>query len=290
MSKVDELREKYRRVSDVTFSKILAGDKTPTKKYSDYMLRMWTLKLEGVTHIPSAEALIREVNLFDSLLIHNTINKDIYSTTFRSYNSLVHINKEVGEIKDEKSFNKDEHIVVIYEDDNFLMVEPKTHRGSLKYGANSRWCTAAKNADATFKNYARQGCLVYIINKNKEKDDSKFGKLAFYGRGNNPLIGNITIYNQVDSEVSEDKVVNSGWDQNELYQLILRFRMYHVQWLRIKIARDKVQSTIDVLQLINLVELHENLHTLKQFKSEKSLAETAQKKLEEFLKEIGIPQ
>ena len=65
MSKVDELRVKYPRVSEATFTKLVGGDRTPTKKYLEYMLKMWTSKIERKQNIPSAEALVKEVNLFN---------------------------------------------------------------------------------------------------------------------------------------------------------------------------------------------------------------------------------
>lgn len=84
MSKVDELRVKYPRVSEATFTKLVGGDRTPTKKYLEYMLKQWTVKLERKQNITSAEALIIEVNLFDSLLSYND-KKDIYSPEYNSF-------------------------------------------------------------------------------------------------------------------------------------------------------------------------------------------------------------
>ena len=49
MSKVEELRKNYSRISETTFKKFVNGDNTPTKKYLKYMLDSWMLKLNGYT-------------------------------------------------------------------------------------------------------------------------------------------------------------------------------------------------------------------------------------------------
>ena len=46
MSKVQELREKYPSVTQLTFDKLANADKTPTKKYLEYLLKMWSNKSE----------------------------------------------------------------------------------------------------------------------------------------------------------------------------------------------------------------------------------------------------
>ena len=78
MAKVDELREKYSKVTKATFDKLVKGDTTPTKKYLEYMLKVWTFKMEGRQTISSANILISEVKRFDELLPYNQHIKDIY--------------------------------------------------------------------------------------------------------------------------------------------------------------------------------------------------------------------
>jgi len=42
MSKVEELRLKYPKVTKPTFNKFVDADFTPTKKYLEFMLKTWT--------------------------------------------------------------------------------------------------------------------------------------------------------------------------------------------------------------------------------------------------------
>ena len=66
---------------------------------------------------------------------------------------------------------------VVYEDNRFTVVSPKTHQASCYYGAGSKWCTAAKSSDSHFMSYNRDGKLFYFLDK-KAKSDSRFYKVA----------------------------------------------------------------------------------------------------------------
>ncbi len=66
---------------------------------------------------------------------------------------------------------------VVYEDDRFTVISPKTHQASCYYGAGSKWCTAAKSSDSHFMSYNRDGKLFYFLDK-KAKSGSRFYKVA----------------------------------------------------------------------------------------------------------------
>ena len=53
-----------------------------------------------------------------------------------------------------------------HEDDNWLVVVPLTMRAAQKYGANTKWCTAARDpTENAFSNYAPDGPLIIFIDK-----------------------------------------------------------------------------------------------------------------------------
>lgn len=280
MSKATDLKEKYSRVTDVTYRKLLNGDKTPTKKYLEYMLKMWTLKIERKQTIPSAEALVKEVNLFDLLLPYNE-NKDIYSEGYKTFNNLKLINKKYWEIKEEKTFNKDEHVNVIYEDDEILFIEPKTHKGSLRYGANTKWCTASKNSPSPFTSYTSRGCLTYLIDKTNSKGDN-YSKLAFINQSGFPLSGQIEIYNQSDSLISEKTVVNNGWNEMKIAELMLKYRTYHVEMEYIKQSKLELLKLMNTLKSIDLCKFDKHIQVLNSF-GESNLTKEAQETINKFL-------
>jgi len=261
MSKVVELRAKFPKVTNVTFIKMVEFDFTGTHKYLEYMLKSWISRNGyGMNH--SITQLFNEVKRFDGLLPYH-VNKDIYSQEFNSYPKLVEMNDKAQIVKDDKTFVREEHANVLYEDDELIMVSPKTHRGSLKYGAGTTWCTASKSNSSTFQNYARNGCLVYLIDKTESKTKN-FQKIAFYNNSGHSLSGEISIYSQNDNETNESRLVEKGWKPEKLAELMLRFRAYHVDRESIKRAKSKVESLIDAMKNINLDELHSNLKYLEK--------------------------
>ena len=53
----------------------------------------------------------------------------------------------------------------IYEDDDVLVVSPKSHSASCYYGANTKWCTTQKDSSGYFDKYSKSGTLYYFLNK-----------------------------------------------------------------------------------------------------------------------------
>jgi len=89
---------------------------------------------------------------------------------------------------------------VVYEDDRFTVVTPKTHKASCYYGAGTKWCTASMNGDNHFNNYNVDGKLFYFIDK-KGKSSDRFYKVALLQKYD----GDKTYYD------APDKSFTSGW-------------------------------------------------------------------------------
>ena len=86
-----------------------------------------------------------------------------------------------------------EFIIKDYEDDEWLIVRPLSHLASRKYGAGSKWCTAATNDSHTFYDYTSSGCLVYIIKKTENF------KVAAYKRLHDG--DGLSFWNQIDNRI-----------------------------------------------------------------------------------------
>jgi hypothetical protein len=292
MAKVDELREKYSKVTKATFDKLVKGDTTPTKKYLEYMLKMWTLKMEGRETISSANILISEVKRFDELLPYNQHIKDIYDRKLLIFDNLKKLNDELSVIKDEKFFNKKEHANIIFEDDDYIFVEPKTHKGSLKYGANTKWCTASKSNPQTFISYTKKSFLVYLIDKKNSKGTTS--KVAFYSQGsNNPLSGEIIMYNQNDSCITEHNLLSCGWSMNLVADFILKYRIYHLEWKQTKDSRDEVNRVINIMKGLDINSLSKHMEILKnagssEFDGVKTIIDDFVKKIENNVSKLKI--
>ena len=214
--------------------------------------------------IPSAEILISQVKLFDSLLPYNP-NKDIYSQEYRRFSDLTNSNINISKIKEEKTFNRDEHISVIYEDDDILFLIPKTFKGSLKYGANTKWCTAGRS-ETTFNSYARTGALAYLIDKKNEKKGN-FNKLAFYCNGKNLILsGGIEIFNQVDTRVShESDLFGNGWDEEMIIKLIFKYRLRLMEEQKYEKSLSYVKKITSFFKSFEYEKFVDNVQKIKEY-------------------------
>lgn len=262
MSKVNELAEKYSSVNKLTFNKFVNSDKTPTKKYLEYLLLSW--KDKSTNGCPNnSEKLVNLVNRFDKLIPYIE-NKDIYHPYYRSVINLKTEIERAELIKEEKTFVREDHVEVLIETDEFLMVRPITHRGSLKYGANTRWCVASKTDVATFNRYVKDGVLVYLIDKTNQVKP-QLNKMALYERNNceDSMSGQIEIYNPADVIVRNDGYfIDMGWKHETLSQAFYIFRSYFFQRKKIKKAEDYVQNFQKLIENVNIDKLNESIQIL----------------------------
>jgi hypothetical protein len=255
MSKVEKLELKYPLVIKGTFTKFVNSDTTPTKKYLEYMLKMWSTKSKS---IGSIQSLIEQVRKFDELLPYIPL-KDIYHFEYTNFEFLKAMNEKAEEIKEEKSFVREEHCDIIIENDKYFMVRPRTHKGSLKYGNNTKWCTASKHNESTFTRYFQNGYLVYLIDKTNEIPGN-FGKIALYfDYVKSPLSGEFTFYDASDKETDELKLVKNGWEEIELVKITNTFRYYFLKNQEFRKSLDYVNKFKQSVEKLNVDELIENI-------------------------------
>lgn len=105
---------------------------------------------------------IRSFNKFIELNERGLIdNKDV-----TSYKTMEDVLGQIS-IAELKLIDKElEKLVLkLHEDEEWLIIKPLTYESSKKYGAGTRWCTAAESEDYQFYNYTSRGILIYTINK-----------------------------------------------------------------------------------------------------------------------------
>jgi len=253
MSKVDDLRNKYKSVSNSSFSKFEEADLTPTKKYLDFMLKTWEDRKTGGPYRTTGSIIVA-VNKFHNL-IPWVENKDIYSKEYYgNFGKLIDVIEVAEVLREEKNFNKEEHINVLLETDEFLLIQPKTHKGSIKYGANTKWCTTTKNNESIFKNYTRDGFLGYLIDKTDTKTGD-YKKVALYLEYNSGGINeSVKIYDVKDKYGHETFLVEAGWDIEKLFEIFTIFRYHFIKAKENKRSKDFV-NTLSV-HLINLISIN----------------------------------
>ena len=171
---------------------IIDGDKTPTKKYVNWILKQvidTKIDLDVFTSMKSF--LIDLVNDFEEIKSSITINKlknyggpsfnsKVFEkpTDINSYEDYVELNNMVSFFKELKS-KSDTNVNKIFEDDEFLVIEPKSFLSSCKYGGGTKWCTTTRNDDSNFIKYTKDGYLFYIIDKGRKIDHPLY-KIALH--------------------------------------------------------------------------------------------------------------
>lgn len=283
MAKIETLKAKFPNITEQTFIRLFEGDKTSTKKYAEFLLSAWNRKGTNYGGLRGVDDYIKLVENFEKLT-HYIDNKDIYS--YGDIQSIVGVVKIAEAEKNEKSFDKDEHISVIEETEDYIFLIPKTHVGSLKYGSNTKWCTAASTSPGTFKSYIDRGFLAYLVDKKNKKTNNQ-NKLAFYFTNKENLLTQvIQIFNQLDSTVNENQVIQSGWDIMLLSNLITKLRVFLFEFKEKEKVRVEVSKTIQQLNQINYDNFFNALNTLKinpenveELKNALGLVKTSMKKI-----------
>ena len=100
----------------------------------------------------------------------------------------------------------------IYEDDEVLVVRPKSHAASCYYGTNTKWCTTQTGNPGYFEKYFRDGNLYYFLNKKTNN------KLALYRNENERLT---EVYDALDRNVPVENLRESFPNQIELIDDLL---------------------------------------------------------------------
>ena len=246
MAKVDTLIEKYKgQISARTINSMNNGDTTKTKKYLEYMCKMWLV-------FRRAPLTIKLVMEFDSLLPYIE-NKDIYHSDYSDIDFLLKTIEDAKEFKEEKTFNKEEHVNVLIENEDYILLSPKTHIGSLKYGKGTQWCTAQTNYPGHFNRYNRDGYLVYLLRK-KERGDI-WDKVAFYIENNDVIFGDMDAYTSNDSSKGSRDIYKSSWHITEMMYIISYIRQYVTYCEYKKTAKDEVKNISNILNKIDIEKL-----------------------------------
>ncbi len=124
----------------------------------------------------------------------------------------------------------------IYEDNDVLVVRPKSHAASCYYGANTKWCTTQKGNPGYFDKYFRDGNLYYFLNK-------KTGlKMALFRNEKERITD---VYNAEDRNVDLEELREEFPNQNDLIDELLGMGEF------VKKLREFVRNQTSVRDLEN---------------------------------------
>lgn len=198
MSKISDLREseKYKLNLIPLLEKMLPGKKT---KYVELLTRFvnddFKLIMKDVDNIETINKLGLEnesllTQVFTVFFMENILSEDDlevlkYFSDKHDTNVITKVDLQTITMDDiselceetkikEREKNLENKIFKILDNDEWLILLPFTHKSSMKYGANTKWCTTSKETEQHFETYSEDGALIYIIDKSKNK------KLALY--------------------------------------------------------------------------------------------------------------
>lgn len=259
MSKVDELKIKFKTISEKDFNFFVESDTTPTKKYLEYMLSVWSRR-RLTNYSTTKKGIVKDVFEFDTLIDYIK-NKDIYDKSYTSLIKLEEVIEKAKELKEEKTFDKSKEAIILEETDEHVLLVPLTHKASLKYGSNTKWCTASKSYPGNFTSYSKD-CLIYLVDKTNTKKNNT-NKIAFYI----PLSANINsgyqVFNELDRNVDLDDLIKYGWKREDIFRFDYYARNYRYNKYDMKITKEKVDRVVSFMKNIDFDEFNENLKKMK---------------------------
>jgi len=171
----------YSAISYADFQTIVAIDDLTSNlergkvgMYAKWLLRIYQKLETKRIHASGIENARKVLHTFDRMSKANMLaEKDI-----NKYNSLSEMRTVVEPYLDTQIISnndytrqkKEEGVDKLYEDEQFLVVHPKTKWAASTYGRHTRWCTATnKYAIDYFKNYNGKGKLYIIIDKKRNR-------------------------------------------------------------------------------------------------------------------------
>jgi len=187
---VEMLLKLYKTSGDSTTIKVNAIEKR-TGIESGKLKGLTDNEIEILYHFIDNNMLMSNIKEFQKFINYNERNL-VENNDLQSYKSFTQISGSVKRA-DEKIAQKEleKQIKKIHEDDEWLILIPLTYEASKKYGYNTKWCTASESTSEQYKSYTRDGLLIYIIHKGKEKT-------AIYKKRSN---SEISFWNQVDTRI-----------------------------------------------------------------------------------------
>ena len=185
--KDDFLRKFKSKFTPEQFKRVfmLSRELSSNQKYLMFLGKVLTEE-DFEVDIRRAENIIKKFTKYQQALTQRDINQyetlDDIVSAINTHENKVRRDVEVIEGAD-----------VVFENDRFTVVTPKTHTASCYYGSGTKWCTAALNGRSHFEDYNTDGKLFYILDK-KAKSSDRFYKVAALRKYD----GDITYYDAPD--------------------------------------------------------------------------------------------
>lgn len=176
MSLEDVYQKWYNDIDKDVFSQIVSADPTSgvnkVGKYSKWLLSLYKNKNLKLEDLYKATEYLNYFIKFNNKIDNRDINH------YKSLPELYNVVKGFMENPEQASSNSEEVRQIknkeakkVYEDGEWIVIVPLTHRAACFYGKGTQWCTAAEESWNYFDHYNDQGNLYINIRKS---DGEKF--------------------------------------------------------------------------------------------------------------------
>jgi hypothetical protein len=203
--RVEDAKAKYSQDTDV-IDYFVSQDPSGNNKYLPWMMKTYKqipsdapegVRTQAKELIPN---LIKGFHQNSARLEKKDINQ------YKSLGELFTVINPVIKAAEEKSVKKEKEekgVLKLYEDADWLFLQPLEYEASCKYGANTQWCIASKDTSQHFKSYTKDGLLLFLIHK---KSNNKFAFYISFDNGGSleEAFNNVEIYNPIDTDISEN--------------------------------------------------------------------------------------
>jgi hypothetical protein len=151
---------------------------------------------------------LKSYQKFCELNERNLIRQNDLST-YNSFDDILNAINIAELIVDAKELEK--QIIMLFENEEWLVIRPLTYQSSKKYGSNTKWCTTQESNPEYFLKYSSKGILIYCLNKK-----TGYKVACFYSLDKNDP--EFSWWNQKDTRIDSLQAEIS----NELRELIFK--------------------------------------------------------------------
>ena len=146
-------------------------------------------------------------------IYHNAANRGLMDKDINKYKELYEWEHDV--YKAEREIQEREHMKKVeqgakettdflHDDDNYMIVRPRTADGSCYYGRGTKWCISATHSRNYFDQYTGEGAGFYFVLFKHLTQEDPYKKMALVFRPGEDTPGEV--YDAADDEVGVDAI------------------------------------------------------------------------------------
>lgn len=237
--RIEKARERYPMINDIVFNHYVNADPSGNQKYLDWMLgttlsdslifkNFVSSNGENPALRPDKRPILYHIDMVNAIEFFHNNQQRFHEKDINKYRSLTLLEDAVEFVKEkikekrlEKQAKKDR--VVLYNDDRWTVIVPKSHAASCKYGAGTKWCITMRDNPNYWNRYNRNAMFFFIFDKTKDKSDPLY-KVAYRIKGSSGQ--KYELWDAQDNEFSHE---GDEYMESMPGQLRERISIYHAE-------------------------------------------------------------